>query len=307
MPKTHVERSITIAADVKKAKSIITNFNHWKFWSPWLTLDPDAHVIVAPDGKTQEWDGNRIGAGRMTITAEKDSVINYDLTFLKPWKSEAKADFLIEPDGESGTKLTWTMDGSLPFFMFFMKNMMERMVGMDYDRGLLMLKDYIEKGRVEAKLEFLGESNVEGFNYVGIKKECTIDTIGEVMAADFEKLMGFAKENKEIITDELFTIYHKYDFNKNKVVYTSGVGIKAAQQHLPSGLFNDKVPATRVQTVRHTGPYELLGNAWSAIMAMDRAKEFKKNKKIPPMEFYRNSPSDTKPIDLITDVCMAVK
>jgi predicted transcriptional regulator YdeE len=307
MPKTHIEKSITIAADAEKVKSIITDFNHWKHWSPWLILDPEAQVTVSADSKTQEWEGSRIGSGRMMVVSENDFGVKYDLTFLKPFKSEAKADFLMDIDGDKNTILTWTMDGSLPFFMFWMKNMMERMVGMDYDRGLLMLKDYIEKGRVDAKLEFLGESNYAGCNFVGIKNESTIDNIGDVMKKDFQKLNGFAKENSEIITDEFFTVYHKYDFNKNRVVYTSGVGVKASQENLSSDLFNGSLPANKVQTVRHIGPYELLGNAWSAIMAMDRAKEFTKNKKIHPVEFYRNSPTDTEPKELVSDVCMPVK
>lgn len=307
MPKTHVEKSITIGASVEKVKRILGDFNHWLAWSPWLITEPDAKVSVSDDGKKQEWEGKRVGSGIMEITSESDTLIKCDLTFLKPWKSEAKADFLIQAESENSTKLTWTMDGSLSFFMFFMKTMMERMIGMDYDRGLLMLKDYIEKGSVDAKLEFLGESDYAGCNYVGIKSECTIDNIGEVMEGDFKKLVEFAKANAETVTDEWFTIYHKFDINKNKVVYTSGIGVKTEMQNLSGGLINGSIPSTRLQIVRHVGPYELSGNAWSAIMAMERAKEFKNNKKIPMMEFYRNSPIETKPKDLISDICMAVK
>lgn len=306
MPKTHIEKSITIAASAEKVRCIISDFNHWEYWSPWLILEPGVKVKVSANGKKQEWDGSRIGAGEMTILAEKDTEINYDLTFLKPWKSKATVDFLIKPEGEN-TILTWTMDGSLPFFMFWMKNMMERMVGMDYDRGLLMLKDYIENGSVDVKLEFLGESNYSGCQYVGIKNECTIDNIGDVMAADWEKLWDFAKKNSDKVTEECFSVYHKFDFNKNRVVYTTGIGVKETVKNLPSGLFNANLPAVKISTVRHVGPYELSGNGWSAIMAMDRAKEFKKDKKVPPMEFYRNSPTDTDPKDLISDICMAIK
>jgi len=86
MHKIHVEKSITINAGAEKVKSIITEFNHWKHWSPWLILEPECKVTVSANGKMQEWDGQRIGAGNMKILSEEDSVINYDLTFLKPWK-----------------------------------------------------------------------------------------------------------------------------------------------------------------------------------------------------------------------------
>ncbi len=307
MPKTHVKKSITIAAGAEKVKNIIRDFNHWEYWSPWLILEPGVKVVVSENKKMQEWEGKRIGSGRMSIASETDSVIHYDLTFLKPWKSEAKVEFIFQAINANETKLTWTMHGSLPFFMFWMKNLMERMIGMDYDRGLLMLKDYIEKGRVEAKLEFLGETEYPGCKFVGLKSECTIDNIGEKMSADFEKLAGFAHANDDNLTGEWFSVYHKFDINKNKVVYTSGIGVKTEPKNLSGGLFNGSLPATKVYTVRHIGPYELSGNAWSAIMSMERAKEFKQNKKIPPMEFYRNSPINTKPEDLISDVSMAIK
>lgn len=307
MPKTHVEKSITIAASADKVISVITDFNQWKPWSPWFILEPETKESVSADGKSHEWDGKRIGSGIISIIAEKEGLIQYDLKFLKPWKSEAKTDFIIEKVDENTTKLTWTMDGSLPFFMFWMKKMMERLVGMDYDRGLMMLKDYIEKGKVEAKLEFLGDSQFEGCKFVGVKSECTMETIGEVMEADFKKIAAFAKENEDIVTCDWFSVYHKFDFNKNRVVYTSGVGVKSEVLKIPAGMFEGSLPVTKVHTVRHIGPYELSGNAWSAIMAMDRANEFKQNKKIPLMEFYRNSPMDTEPKDLISDVCMAVK
>lgn len=307
MPKIYVEKSITIAANVEKIKSVISDFNHWKPWSPWFVLEPNANETVSDNGKTHEWEGKRIGSGIIKISSEEENVIKYDLTFLKPWKSESKSDFVIDKIDDNTTQLTWTMDSSLPFFMFWMKTMMERLIGMDYDRGLLMLKDYIEKGHVDAKLEFLGESNFEGCTYIGVKSECTIETIGEVMEADFKKLAEFSKNNQEIVSCDWFSVYHKFDFNRNKVIYTSGVGIKSDPQNIPNGMIKGKLPATKVHTVRHIGPYELSGNAWSAIMAMERAKEFKQNKKIPPMEFYRNSPMETEPKDLISDICMAVK
>lgn len=306
MPKTHVEKTLTIASSAKKVKSIITDFNHWAHWSPWLILEPEVKVTISDDAKKQEWNGKRIGAGMMTIIAEGDSVISYDLRFLKPWKSKAKVDFIIVPESENSTKLTWTMDSTLPFFMFFMKNMMERLIGMDFDRGLLMLKDYAENGSVAAKLEFLGKLEYTGCNFVGIKRECTIDSIGDGMAIDFKKLMAFASENNDVVHDEYFSIYHKYDLYKNVVVYTCCVGVKEPQLNLTPELFNGNIPATKMLAVRHIGPYELSGNAWSAIILMERAKEFKKNKKMDAMEFYRNSPSNTAPENLISDVCIPI-
>ncbi len=225
MPKTSVKKSIAIAASAEKVKSIVSDFNHWRYWSPWLILEPECKVTVSKEGKMQEWEGRRIGSGIIEVIAESESIVNYNLTFLKPWKSKAKTEFIIEKIDEQNTKLSWTMDGSLPFFMFWMKTMMERMIGMDYDRGLLMLKEYIEKGSVDVKLEFLGESEYAGCSFVGIKNQCTIDNIGDMMEADFKKLMEFAKGNSEVLTQEFFSIYPSFSCSGNPHSSTMAIPI----------------------------------------------------------------------------------
>ena len=305
MPKTNVSKSISIAASKEKVHSIVTDFNQWKEWSPWLILEPEAKVNVIPEKKYYEWEGKRIGSGSMQIASDDGSEIVYKLIFLTPFKSKADVKFILESEGEK-TKATWTMDSSLPFFLFFMKKMMERLIGMDYERGLYMLKDYVEKGRVESKIEFKGTSQLDGISYVGINNTCTIDDLGKVMEADFKKIREFAQNNSSLMTDKWFSIYHKFDFKKNRVVYTSAVGINSSIEKLPSGMITGHVPTTKVYTVRHTGPYELSGNPWNAVMMMERAKEIKNNKKIQPMEFYLNSPMEVEPKDLITEVSMPV-
>ncbi len=40
-----------------------------------------------------------------------------------------------------------------------MKNMMQALIGMDYERGLLMLKDYLETGTVACQLSIQGKPN----------------------------------------------------------------------------------------------------------------------------------------------------
>lgn len=118
MPSIHVEKSIDIHAPKEKLFDTLNNFNHWQAWSPWLIMEPKAKVDVSKDNKFYSWEGNRIGSGEMKITEEDPNEhIKYSLTFLKPWKSKADVQFNLEIS-ENGTKVTWLMDSSLPFFMF---------------------------------------------------------------------------------------------------------------------------------------------------------------------------------------------
>lgn len=159
MPKIELNRSIEINASPEKVFKALNDLNQWRIWSPWLILEPETKVTVSDDTKYYEWDGKRIGAGNMQITSEvKNQSVNLDLTFLKPWKSKAKVRFELKGIGDH-TEVTWFMDSSLPFFMFWMKKMMMGFIGMDYERGLNLLKDFVEEGEVYSKLEFIGEES----------------------------------------------------------------------------------------------------------------------------------------------------
>lgn len=302
-----INRSKLINAPAEKIFSVLSDFNHWSAWSPWLIMEPECKVTVRDDAKYYEWDGKRIGSGNMTIINERENEqIDYDLAFLKPWKSKSKVSFHLKPVGDQ-TEVAWSMDSSLPFFMFWMKKMMEAFVGMDYDRGLNMLKEYLENGEISSKLEFKGTSNFPGTQYIGIKTTCSFDEIGEKMMADFGRIEEFMKENQNIATGQAFSIYHDWNMVKKQATYTGCVSVKSVPSDLPSGMISGEIPATSIYTMRHIGEYHHLGNAWSTLYAMHRGKEFKPNKKIHPFEHYISNPQETDPKDIITDIHFAVK
>ena len=303
----HINKSTVINAPVEKIYNTLNNFNHWTPWSPWLIQEPEAKVEVADDTKSYTWEGNRIGSGNMKVTSEKSNEsIDYDLNFLKPWKSSAKVRFEMKTKGE-GTEVTWLMDSSLPIFMFWMKKMMETYVGLDYERGLSMLKEYVEDGAVHSKLDFSGSSTFPGCTYVGIRTDCTKETIGSQMGKDFEKLWAFMAGHKDSITGHPLSVYHKWDMVKNKISYTSGVPVSNIPDNLPDGFVTGSIPETQVYSIKHIGPYGHLGNAWSTLYNMERSKSFKTNKKIDPFETYANDPSEVSHNELVTEVHFATK
>lgn len=306
MPKMHIERSISINAPTPNVYKVISDFNDWRPWSPWLCMEPEAKVTVADDAKSYEWEGNRTGTGNMKIVKEiENEFIDYDLNFLTPWKSHAKTNFTLSSEGNS-TKVTWVMDSSLPFFMFFMKGMMEAFVGADYERGLDMLKVYVEEGEVPSKMEFVGNKSFSGCRWIGIKKDCSIDQMAPEMIADFGKLRSLGEE-KELSEFKMATIYHKWNLPKNKVSYTACMVMKEIPSEIPTGFVSGEIPEVSSYVLRHVGSYRQLGNAWSTLYSMHRNKEFKPKKGINPFEIYENNPQTTPEKELITDVYFPVK
>ncbi len=306
MPKMHVSRSATIAAPIDKIYTTLNDFNNWRAWSPWLIQEPEAKVTVADDSKSYGWEGNRIGAGEMKITSEEEKKsINYDLTFLKPWKSHAKVRFeFAEKDG--GVEVTWLMDSSLPIFMFWMKKMFEGFIGMDYERGLNMLKELMETGNVSSKVDIKGSTMFPGCKYVGVTTSCAMDEIGPKMEQDLAGLGKWAADNAEIVAQP-FTVYHKWDMVKKRVEYTSAIPVKEFPANLPSQYKKGELAEMHTYCVSHTGNYEHLGNAWSTGMNLQQNKAFKSSKKQHPFEVYVSDPVEVAPKDIVTEIHFPIK
>lgn len=310
MPKMHVKKSIFINNSPEKIYEVISDFSKWQPWSPWLIMEPGVKVNVRDDKKYYEWEGDITGSGNMTILSEKaNKQIDYDLLFLKPWKSKAKVSFFLSQK-DTGTEVTWTLNSSLPFFLFWMKKSMETFVGMDYDRGLNMLKDYVEDGKVHSKLEFVGNKKFEGGKYIGINTTCPMEKMGDHNKKDFEKLMPYVKDNlSSLVSDNHspFTIYHNWDIKNGKVTYTAGILVEEFPSSLPDGFISGEYPKINAHSVQHIGPYRHLGNPWTAQMMRQRAKKFKVDKKASPLEIYHNNPGDTPELELKTEILMPIK
>ena len=264
MPKTHISRTKVINAPIDDTYEAVADLTKWEAWSPWLIMEPTAKVTVADDGQSYGWVGERVGEGHMSITdMVPNQSVRYDLTFLKPFKSQAKVGMDIKAIGDT-SEVTWTMDSALPFFMFFMKNIMETFVGMDYERGLNLLKDYVEDGEVHSKLNFIGEHDYAGCDYVGIKRECSLDAMPNHMKEDFERLGPWAAKNG-LNPAKMFNIYHKFDPMKGICHYTAAVPITDNSLKYPNDFICGTHAPTKLYILEHVGPYHHLGNAWSTI------------------------------------------
>lgn len=302
-----IAKRVHINAPSSKVYQVLTDMNNWRMWSPWIIAEPEANINVRSDNRAYDWEGNRLGAGAMEITNTKENQqVEYDLNFLKPWKSYAAIKFDLK-ESQGGTDVTWHMDSSLPWFMFWMKNQMEGFVGSDYERGLKLLKDYVEDGEAHSKLSWNGIKEYPGCTFIGIKRSSSQADMPKIMQADFEKLIAFSKDLEGAKMQESFSQYHKFDFVKKTASYTSGVPVASAPSNLPADMFVGKLAPTKVYQIQHLGPYDHIGNAWATGHMMMRNKEFKGSKRYHPFETYGNSPTNTHKNELISYVNFPLK
>lgn len=306
MPRFHVEKSVQIAAPIETVHGSLRDFRQWSEWSPWLIAEPECRVEYADDGKAYQWDGKIVGAGQLEVVGEKAGSIDYRLTFTRPWQSVNASAFRLRESG-GRTSVTWKMEGTLPWYLFFMKGMMTTYVGMDYQRGLDMLKDKLERGSVPSKLSFPGPRPREGFSYVATRRTCPIPDLGPKMAEDLARVHAWFEENGTNAAGSPFSLYHKWDPGKQRVDYTTGIPVAEVPASLPDGLLGGEVPACTVYPVEHTGAYRHLGNAWSSGIMHGRAKVFQQSRKIVPFEVYENNPQEVAEEDLRTVVSFPLK
>jgi glycerol-3-phosphate acyltransferase PlsY len=148
-----VERSIVVNAPPQRIHALINNFHNWGRWSPYEHRDPSLKRTFSGAGEGKgavyDWEGNKnVGTGRMEILeTDPSSNVTIKLDFLKPFEAHNKAEFLFHPQGNA-TSVTWRMSGPhmcmgriMSVFMNF-----DRMVGKDFETGLVSLKQAAESG-----------------------------------------------------------------------------------------------------------------------------------------------------------------
>jgi uncharacterized protein YndB with AHSA1/START domain len=147
----HVERVVNIKAPPEKIFPFINDFHQWDAWTPY-NKDPAMKKTFSGNtsgaGAAYAWQGNKeVGKGSIEITTTTPPAkVALDLNMLEPFEAHNKVLFTLSAAGDS-TSVTWGMDGTQNFLMkamglFFS---MDKMVGKDFELGLLRLKAVVEK------------------------------------------------------------------------------------------------------------------------------------------------------------------
>ena len=310
MPKINVQATIEIAIPIHRLHAAIVDFHTWPIWSPWLYMEPDASVTYRGSrgelNHGYDWIGKKVGAGGMTLTNSSNNRIECDLQFLKPFKSQADVAFDLGVIDDESTRLTWYMNSSLPFFMFWMKGTMSGMIRSDYKHGLAMLKDYLESKHIPSSSKIVDIVDLEPVSYVGSRGSTRMSHISESMEASFAALAESISSQSIDITGAPFSIYNKMDIKQGECDYTAAMPT-AANNAIAPPFISDTIPACKALKVIHTGPYRHLANAWYVLMGESRFRKLKVSKSIPPFEIYLNDPDTTPEEDFITELYLPLR
>jgi len=318
MPKFEVRKSIEIDTPLARVSDIILDFKQWPAWSPWLCAEPDCpvtfHGSAGEIGHGQDWNGKVIGTGGIRLRSATAEHIEMDLNFLKPFKSKADIAFTLRPINDNRCSVEWAMNSSLPFFMFFLTPTFTAMIGADYRRGLLQLKDYAQTGSAGTKSEVMGVVDTPASHYISTSGSSAIENIGDVMGEKFQLLYQNLPENSVDQGATSYALYDKFNIRQQSCDFSAAVAIdkleleKNFESSLSGkGIKTGSIAACKALKVVHTGDYHHLGNAWATAMMHMRAKKLKPLKSQPPFEKYLDNPETTPGPQRVTEIYLPVR
>lgn len=304
MPTIDLKREIEIAKDPQFVVQYLANFQNWPIWSPWLILQPDCVLeysgVPSEVGSRFRWDGQLVGAGQMTLIDKQADRLEMQLVFQKPFRSKARVVMHLRLS-DHGCIVKWSMHTNLPWFLFFLKPMMMNTIGLDYERGLKMLKSQLELDAVHSHLEILGEQTLPAINYIGIPGQGLTQQLGLIVHSDFCRLSKKMKELDLEACGSPFVLYNRMNLSSNRHELITAIPISSPAVVEPPFIC-DSLPAKPAYTVRHTGSYSFVGNAWALAINSARTKKIKLLKQPFGIERYLNDPQQVEAKDLITEI-----
>lgn len=146
------EQSIVIKADPAAIHPYVNDLKRWPKWTAWKEQDPGVVIrygkVTSGVGASQVWQG-RHGKGHLHITASSpDNGIAYDIFFGNDTNPSISA-IEYQHLGKDSSRVIWRLRGEIdvPVIGGYIALVVAAMTDKTYHKGLVRLKNLIEKGR----------------------------------------------------------------------------------------------------------------------------------------------------------------
>lgn len=272
-PKDYrVERSITIEAPNDLVFRHVQYWKNWTAWSPWAERDSTIQVtyegVDGTKGAKYMWQGDPeiTGKGEMVNTGvAPNQQIDYHLNFIEPWPSESDGFVKVEEEGE-GSKVTWGFYGKAPSFpwnvmMLFMS--MEKMIGPDFERGLALLKETVEKEEAAISALVVREESFPAKTFAVVRKRINMSDIKQFYGESYGKIGAVLAKRGMKMAGMPCGLYYEWDEGTGETDLAAAIPVTRS---LSVGEIESvRLPAGRALVVDYYGPYEGVGVAHMAI------------------------------------------
>ncbi|MFZ5517496.1 MAG: SRPBCC family protein [Candidatus Zhuqueibacterota bacterium] len=273
LPRDYLmEKTIVISAPKELVFEHVRYWRNWDAWSPWIEMDSlMVSKIEGTDGEVgsaYSWVGDPkvTGKGEMKTTAIKDNEeMAYHTHFYHPWERESDG-YLRLVDEAGAVKVVWAFYGTTPFpwnvGMLFVN--LDDVVGKDFERGLVRLKQLCETEATEISKYQISEIEFSGRNYAAIRSTVAFSDIQNFMTASFGEIQQTMKQKGMRMVGAPVGLYFFWDMPNNSTEMAAGIPITGSID--AGNVQTITVEAGRALTVDYYGPYD---KSQFAHMAMD--------------------------------------
>lgn len=146
-----IARETVISAPAEVLFPHINNSKKADGWMPWVDSDPEVKMSYSgPEegvGSKASWNSNgSMGTGEaLVVESIANQAVKTQLNYTKPFQMSQLAEISLTP-APGGTKVRWTVSGQNNFFFRLIGVFMDcdKMIGGEFEKGLLKLKNRIE-------------------------------------------------------------------------------------------------------------------------------------------------------------------
>lgn len=286
--RSTVYRTVVIHAPDSMVYAHANSLQRMQEWSPWNRKDTNMEVIYSGEvgevGQSSTWNGNAaVGKGKQEITAlVPNKTVGLRIDLMEPVAVEATADLDLGAMGDS-TRATWTYSGKNGFFnrIYFIFNDVEKMIGPDFQEGLLQLKrlsetDAVNLAAADAAKTYRGY-RIESVDrpevtYAGKRDLVKWGKLDEFLKKVFPQSKQFVEKAGVAVAGPNTGFYYKWDTVSRQADVFAGVPIKAPSDVKVPGCEIVTVPAGKALMIAYTGRPEGTGSAHEAMDDMMAAK-----------------------------------
>jgi len=266
-------RSAVIDAPQEAVFNTVNDLRTWESWSPWKEMDPAMKVTYAENtvgkGGSYSWVGEASGAGEMRILeSDPPNSIKTEIEF--EGQGTANGSWTFEPAEGGGTKATWGLytEFPFPFNAMLLFQDFEGAINKDFDRGLALLKEKVEKETVS-----MSNQTIDGFeiqvvdlpihHFLAVKETISMEDISEHYQTNLPKVHKAAMDNKLEMAGMPCGLFYTWDEATGQTEVAQAVPLKAAGE--VEGFTYLEVPHTKALLIDYYGDYNGSAKAHEAM------------------------------------------
>lgn len=253
--ETVVEKKITVDAPENVVWTAMSDFNHWDNWNPWKADDSTVTSTITGSagavGQKSSWTSKKSGSGEMTITSVDGHKMTYDLHFIEPFESKAEGWVKTEKDGDK-VIASWGFRSKSSFFMRGMSVIMKPMLEKSFEKGIKLLKEYAESGKVVVSPYDIQEVTFPATNYASIRQTVKFADMPEYFQNAYGKIYAVAASRIDT-TKPSAAIYYTWDIPNMQSELAAAFAVTGDEDI--QGLDMVNIPESPAYMLKYTGGY----------------------------------------------------